>query len=798
MLKLFRQRAQKNKYVKREYPESEFIPYEYHWNNHTLFLKNESLMQVVKLGGFSFETADDEDVDIRKGIRNLLFKGIGNNHMTLYFHTIRRRKSTYTDEEHGMPPGFATYLEEEWRKKHRNQQSFVNEMYITIINRNEKHGVAAVEGLFEKIQHKADRRLWEKSMWSLYEELDEVTSRIISTLRDYKPELLGTVEKDDGIYSEILEFLGKIVNCGSSAPMLVPKTDISEYLPMERLYFGNKAVEVRTPSGSRFAGIISIKEYPPKTSATMMDGFLQMPFELIVSESFQFIDRTASIQKMKIQQGRMANSGDAAISQIADITQALDDAMSGSIGFGKHHLTVMCIEESPKYLENALAMVSTELGNCGGIPVREKVNLEPAYWAQLPGNETFAVRSTTINTLNLASFASMHNFPIGKERNNHWGEHVTILDTTSGTPFFFNFHVRDVGHTTIIGPTGAGKTVMMNFLCAQARKFRCRMFFFDKDRGAEIFIRALNGVFTIIDPSKPCNFNPLSLPDTGENRTFLSDWFKHLVSVNGEMVTAEDSMRIEEAIVGNYKLAPEDRYLTNIVPFLGMGGPGSLASRIAMWHGIGSHGQVFDNKEDCINFNKDMIFGFEMAELLRDKASLGPVLLYIFHRINLSLDGTPSMIVLDEAWALIDNDIFAPKIKDWLKVLRKLNCFVIFATQSVEDASKSKISDTLIQQTATQIFLPNLKATDVYRSHFMLSQREFTLIKTTDPATRFFLVKQGMDAVVARIDLTGMSNVINVLSGRAETVLLLDEIRAEVGNDPKDWLPIFWERVKLL
>jgi type IV secretion system protein VirB4 len=185
-----------------------------------------------------------------------------------------------------------------------------------------------------------------------------------------------------------------------------------------------------------------------------------------------------------------------------------------------------------------------------------------------------------------------------------------------------------------------------------------------------------------------------------------------------------------------------------------------------------------------------------MAELLKDAPSLGPVLMYVFHKINLSLDGTPTMIVLDEAWALIDNDIFAPRIKDWLKVLRKLNCFVIFATQSVEDASKSKISDTLIQQTATQIFLPNLKATDVYRSHFMLSQREYTLIKTTDPTTRFFLVKQGVDAVVARIDLSGMDDVINVLSGRAETVLLLDEIVNEVGEDPLDWLPIFWDRVK--
>jgi type IV secretion system protein VirB4 len=800
MLKLFRQRSQKQKYANREFPESEFIPYKYHWNNHTILTKSDDLLQVIKFGGFSFETADDEDVDIRKSIRNLLLKGIGAGQMGLYFHTIRRRQATFgfNEEGHNMPPGFATYVEEEWRDKHKSQQSYVNELYVTIVRKSGKKGIAAVEGIFEKIQQTADKTVWEKSMWESYEELDEMTTRIISTLRDYKPEVLGATETEGGVFSELLGFLGKLVNCGIGHPMLVPMGDISEHLPTTRLYFGNRAIEAKSHKGSRFAGIVSVKEYPQKTSATMMDGFLQMPFELIITQSFSFTDRTAAIQTMKIQQGRMIAASDVAVSQVAEISQALDDAMSGAIGFGKHHLSILCIEESPKSLENALAMAATELGNAGAIPVREKVNLEPAYWAQLPGNDDYAVRRATINTLNLSGFASLHNYPVGKEKGNHWGEHVTVLDTTSGTPFFFNFHVRDVGHTTIIGPTGAGKTVMMNFLCAQARKFKCRMFFFDKDRGAEIFIRALGGLYTIIDPSAPCGFNPFALPDTGENRTFLMDWMKHLVTVNGETINSEDSKRIEEAVTGNYKLLPEDRNLTNVVPFLGMGGPESLAGRIGMWHGKGSHTHVFDNKEDNIDFSKDLVFGFEMGELLKDKASLGPVLLYIFHRVSLSLDGTPTMIVLDEAWALIDNNVFAPKIKDWLKVLRKLNCFVIFATQSVEDASKSQISDTLIQQTATQIFLPNLKATDVYRTHFMLSQREFTLIKTTDPGSRFFLVKQGTDAVVARIDLSGMDNIINILSGRVDTVLLLDEIRAEVGDDPEKWVPIFWKRVKLL
>lgn len=213
-----------------------------------------------------------------------------------------------------------------------------------------------------------------------------------------------------------------------------------------------------------------------------------------------------------------------------------------------------------------------------------------------------------------------------------------------------------------------------------------------------------------------------------------------------------------------------------------------------MWHSDGSHSNLFDNPEDVIDFESSNVFGIDMTEILKDKASLSPTLLYLFHRIQNSLDGNPTMIVLDEAWALIDNPVFAPKIKDWLKVLRKLNTFVVFATQSVEDASKSEISDTLVQQTATQIFLPNLKATPIYREVFMLSEREFLLVKTTDPATRFFLVKQNNDGVIARIDLSGMDEIIRVLSGRVDTVLIMDEVIKEVGDNPDDWLPLFFQR----
>ena len=791
---LKRRKVSKADVGKREVAAAMFIPYDHHWDKETIITKNRELMQIIKIDGFSFETADDDAVDMKKMVRNSLYKSMAEGTFSMWFHMVRRRQSAYPEGK--MPTGFASYIDEKWRKKHHSKSSFINELYISVIRKDDTKGAAKIQNLLDKLETKTNKEADSIQLQEMHKELREAVYRVLATFRDYGARVLTTTMTESGPMSEPLEFLGRLVNGGTGQPTLVPTLDIAHYLPTSRLYFGARAIEIRSASGTRYAGIVSIKEYAPHTAAGIMDAFLQMPFELIVSQSYAFANRQSNLGSMQLQQRRMANSNDLAHSQVREITDALDLAMSGHIAFGKHHLTVMALEDNLNALEAAVSMVIAELVNVGINPVREKLILEQCYWAQLPANGEFIGRASKINTLNIAGFAAMHNYPVGKIAGNHWGNAVTVFDTTSGTPFFFNFHARDVGHTTIIGPTGAGKTVLMNFLCAQALKFNCRLFMFDKDRGAEIFVRAIDGVYTHIDPGKKCHFNPLQMDDTPENRSFITEWLSTLVMVNDEPVSAEDLLIIQRAVDGLYKLRKEDRVLSNIAPFFGMEGAGSIATRLKQWHGSGRYAGVFDQIKDHVNFKSSNIFGFEMGDVLANKACLVPVLLYLFQRIQMALDGTPTIIVLDEAWALVDNKVFAGKIKDWLKTLRKLNGMVVFATQSVEDAVNSSISDTLIQQTATQIFLPNPKATEPYRKAFMLSEREFNLLKNTDPGTRYFLVKQGKDVVVARIDLSGMEDIINVLSGRAETVGLLDQIRNEVGDEVTAWLPVFNKRIK--
>ncbi|ONI56152.1 type IV secretion system protein VirB4 domain protein, partial [Wolbachia pipientis wUni] len=430
----FRAIQSKNKStLNREVHAAEFIPYSCYWNSTTLMTKENWLVKVIKLSGFAFETADDEDLVIQNNIRNQMLRSISSPAFSLYFHTIRRKKNIFSDEfaSQGLPNFFANHVNLKWREKHATRQSFINDLYITIIRRADTKGVEFLSHLLKKFGRVTSKHAWESDIRATYEDLEETTNRVVTSLRNYSPKILGVKETPDGLFCEIMEFLSRIVNCGFVTNTLFPlRTEISRYLPVHRLFFGCKMIQVVTHNESKYAGIISIKEYGNHTSAGMLDSFLQLPYEFIITQSFQFINRQMAIGKMQIQQNRMIQSADKAISQIAEISQALDDAMSGKIAFGQHHLTILCIEKSPKSLDNALSLVESELSNCGVYPIRERVNLEPAFWAQIPGNFDYIVRKATISSLNLAGFASQHNYPTGDKFNNHWGDAVTVFDTT--------------------------------------------------------------------------------------------------------------------------------------------------------------------------------------------------------------------------------------------------------------------------------------------------------------------------------------------------------------------------------
>ncbi len=190
------------------------------------------------------------------------------------------------------------------------------------------------------------------------------------------------------------------------------------------------------------------------------------------------------------------------------------------------------------------------------------------------------------------------------------------------------------------------------------------------------------------------------------------------------------------------------------------------------------------------------MIGFDMTQLLDDPIARTPAMMYLFHRVEERLDGAPSIIVVDEGWKELDDDVFVARIRDWEKTIRKRNGIVGFSTQSARDALDSRIANAIIEQSATQIFLPNPKAQAAdYCEGFGLTAHELEIIRTLPDSARCFLIRHGGDSVVARLDLSGMGGILSVLSGRERTIRLLDQLRKETGDAPAAWLPRFLERV---
>jgi type IV secretion system protein VirB4 len=768
------------------------LPYAGHLDDHTVMTRGGDLIQMIQVDGIAFETADSETLNHMAAVRDVVMRGIANSNLMLYCHVIRRQ---VTAELSGaQPDGFVRDLDDAWQQQLRGKKLYINDMVLMLVRRPAQGKI----GFFDRLTKwgNGTRNSAERLADQTRElrELDAARTNLLSALSRYGPRLLGRYHDANGTCSEPLEILSALYN-GEMQPVLEPTGDAGQYLPYKRISFGLDALELKGASAntSRFGAIVSIKDYPAYTAPGMLDNLLRLPHELTMTESFAFIDRQIADERIGLALRRLRAASDETTTLRQGLLGAKDDLTGGAAAYGEHHLTVHVRAMTLAALDAAVADVQASLADIGAVAVREDLNLESAFWGQFPGNADFIARKALVSTANLSGLISLHGFPIGVPAGGPWGEPITVLETTSSTPYFFNLHSGDLGNFTLIGPSGSGKTVVLNFLIAQAQKFHPRTFFFDKDRGAEIFIRAIGGHYDVLRPGTPTGFNPLQLPENATNQAFLRQWLSQILTPAGGQLTADENAIISSAVDANFGQPAEYRQLRYLVELLAGGARptrGDLAARLAPWYGAGEHAWLFDNPTDQLNLDTRTA-GFDMTALLDNPALRTPAMMYLFHRVDERLDGSPSMIVIDEGWKALDDEVFVHRLKDWMKTIRKRNGVVGFATQSASDAIESKIAATIIEQSATQLFMSNPKAqASDYCGGFGLTAHELDLVRSLPEHLRCVLIKQGGNSVVARLDMGNMPDAITVLSGREASVRKLDELRRVHGDAPSEWLPM--------
>ncbi len=780
----------------RELAPEAFIPYVRHIDEKTIALDSRTLVVMVALEGVSFETADVLDLNALYRDLNTLYRNIADERLAIWSHLVRRRDSDYPDGTFATP--FSAALNEKYRERMVREDLFRNDLYLTVLWSPSRDPADRAAKLLSRLRRakRLDMEVDEEALKQLQDKVVDV----MAGLKRFKPRVLSLYEQDGMLFSEPSEVLHQIVG-GRRERVPLTEGRIASAIYSDRVIIGRETIEIRHEAESRFAGILSFKEYPARTRTGMLDGVLTSPFEFILSQSFCFVSKADARVIMGRKQNQLVSSGDKAASQIDELDDAMDDLESNRFVIGEHHLTLSVFATTVKELTDNLAKARASLTNGGAVVAREDLGLEAAWWAQLPGNFRYRARSGAITSKNFAALSPFHSYPIGQKDGNEWGPAVALLKTASGSPYYFNLHYGDLGNTFMCGPSGAGKTVIVNFMLSQLEKHDPHVVFFDKDRGADLYVRAAGGTYLPLKNGVPTGCAPLKALDlTPENKMFLARWVGKLVGSGARELTVTELRDISGAIDGLADLPVDRRTIGALRTFLNNTDPEGIAARLRRWERGGPLGWVFDNVIEDIGFGdfggSGKFIGYDMTDFLDNEEIRTPLMAYLFHRVEELIDGRRIIIVIDEFWKALQDEGFRDLAQNKLKTIRKQNGLMLFATQSPRDALNSPIAHTIIEQCPTQIFLPNSRGNHAdYVDGFKLTEREYELIaRELSVESRRFVLKQGHNSVVAELDLNGFDDELAILSGRTANVELLDVIRAEVGDDVKDWLPVFQQR----
>lgn len=802
-----------------------------HLNEPTIFeLSNGQVGCTLCFTGVPFDTATNDELNTyKRTLHHAIY--VLSETFCIYQTTLRRKMPVSLSGK--FANDFLSEVDTIYHQQFQQQHLYRNELYVTLLYKGLSSGKWA-KGLtlLQKITHQAVKSSREQYRDQAIGELKKASQQFASTLSRFKPHLLGSHDAELG-YSELLTFHATLVNGleqqqfknpryanpklkgfqkGVEILQRYPDGNVASLLPTKRLFFGDY-IEFKGPAGeSRFGAMLSLKEYGTDTGPIMLDPLLQLDCEFITTNTFAIEPSDQAQKKIMKQIIKLENAEDPAVTLLAQLGQCRDDLASGRLKLGYHHNSVMLVSDDLSHLKKQILKAIKIYSDIAYTLVQESIGQEAAFWAQMPGNQKYIVRGSLITSQNFVDFCPLHNYRTGYCNQNHLGKAVTLIETPSKTPMFFNYHAKGSGdkndltpgHTTIIGGNGSGKTVFMGFMDSQMSRYGGRSFFFDRDRGMEIYIRAAGGRYAIISPNHPqdVQFNPFWLDDTPSNRSFLKTWLGHLVKTDNEHeLPAGIDRDINHCIDYAYDaLSKAHRNLTTATKMLPVDFP--RWDRLKKWlrsdgiHNAGEYAYLFDHDTDQVDLAFDKV-GFDFTDLMNQPHSvLTAVCMYLVHRLKESLDGQRVSIYFDEGWQILDNPYWKVQLKQDLPTLRKLNAHIILATQSPESVVNSSLSAQFLDNCATTIFFCNAKANyEKHYQHFNVSSSEFDFIKYTPREKRLFLYKQSEDSSICRLNLGHMTKALNVYSANRSTIMLLDQLRAQVGDDPKAWLPLFHEGI---
>lgn len=727
----------------------------------TLMLRDGDLMASFTVDGINADTTDARNtMELSNAFSRFIAQqrgGIG-----IYVHRISLETKPTTTPVTVDP--FSEALDVRWQQYLQTVGLRERTTMVTIVMRPSKK-ISNLMGVLDDTGHhsRADRAA--RTM-----RLDQMVKTCMAAVADAKPRRLRA---SDGMW---LSLLRTIIDGSSGALMPGNKfIPVADLLSGSNVTFRGSTIICEGPESAkkRFGTLISIKDYPTETYPGILDR-LNLPFDSVVTQSFSPTDNLTAQNKIARVRKQMQAAEDAAVSLMAQLEEAEDDVASGRVIFGDHHCSIALFCDSEEELSDAITFVTRAMQEAGAAIVREGFAARTVYFAQHPGNFTYRTRAAMISSQNFSQLCAMH----GQSKGNMpdrcpWGEAVAVLPTGRGESFRFSFHLagkpgqRTVGHTLILGQTGSGKTLGTAFLLSQAQRLNPRIIIFDKDNGFEMAVRAMGGAYQPVHMGAETGFNPMRAEADVRGAAWLTDWLDALANLDGKPLTPLQLQALTEAVQANSLADPR---LQNFEQFRSQlratDDEGDLYTRLGRWAESGQFGWLFGGKDmDTLSFDA-RVSAFDLTEIFDNDIIRTAWLSYVFRRIErLVEDEYPTLLVLDEAWRLLDDPYFQVRLKDWMLTMRKKNVAVLLLTQRVSHITNCAAGDAILESAVTRLVYPSSYNTEAELQPLNLTPTESAFLQTSNVDNHLVLFKSGQDSVVLDFALGALGKGLDILGG---------------------------------
>ncbi|MER9072019.1 conjugal transfer protein TrbE [Mesorhizobium sp. M0904] len=754
--------------------------------------KDSSFQRTFRFRGPDLESATEAELVGICARANNALRRLGSG-WGLFFEAERVEALGYPSS--AFPDAASWLVDEERRAAFEGKVAhFESRYHLTLVFMPAPDGQARAESALVDSHHSGGARDWRQELAWFRDETD----RVLDLLSGFMPEVRAL---DD---AETLTYLHGTISTYRH-PVAMPET------PM---YLDGVLVDAPLTGGlepmlgEQHLCTLTVLGFPNVTRPGILDALNHQDFAYRWMTRFIPLDKTEAtktLTRLRRQWFAKRKSVAAILREVVtnepvplvdsdadnkalDADAALQALGGDHVGFGYLTTTVTVWDQDRQAAAEKLRAVERIVNGLGFTTIRESINAVEAWLGSLPGHVYANVRQPLVHTLNLAHVMPLSSAWAGPVDNEHLANvtgtespPLLFAETNGSTPFRLSTHVGDVGHMLVVGPTGAGKSVLLALVALQFRRYAgAQVYVFDKGNSARAATLAMGGEHHALGADGALAFQPLSNIGDQTTRSWAAEWIAGLVAHENVSVTPEVKEAIWSALISLATAPAQERTLTGLSVLLQSN---ALKSALMPYTLDGPFGRLLDADEDRLALSD--VQCFETEELMHSQGAVLPVLTYLFHRLEERFDGRPTLLMLDEAWVYLDNPLFAARIREWLKVLRKKNVSVIFATQSLADIAASSIAPAIIESCPQRIFLPNDRAVEpqvraAYEC-FGLNERQIELVARATPKRQYYLQSRRGN----RLFELGLGPIALALCGASDpaTQTLIDKVLSEHGQE---------------